>query len=213
MGKARLLAVGAASLVVLLTGCGDDETATSSADLKKTLPQKQALGVKAQRVFVSEGAGDFVGKGLVYSEATKASTLIRALDDAGLRKGAGVEFGNLDSERSPVVFVVAAAFDEESGARRARDTLHKEDLKQPCAKGCVVTPEEYSVKGVPDSAAAHHAPIPGKPPAGLNKFEAYLLEFTVGDRLYRVTVNSGPGRVSSSEFDRLAREVYEKASA
>ena len=107
--------------------------------------------------------------------------------------------------------IAAAAFDSEDGASTALDALHAEDLKQPCFGACVVSPTEYTVEGIPNSAAVHHVPNEGKPPPGLFTVEAYHVEFTVGSDLYLFQVSGAPG-LSEARFDRIAKAVYEYAT-
>ena len=70
-----------------------------------------------------------------------------------------------------------------------------------------MTPEEYQVRGIPDSVAVYQVPNPGKPPKGLQKFESYLLEFTIGSNMYFVQADGPPGDWSPREFEKAAQSV------
>ena len=106
----------------------------------------------------------------------------------------------------------AAQFDSEEGALEARDLLHDEDLKLPCAEACVVTPIEYELDDVPDSAAVHHVPTGGDLPPGQSPVEAHHAEFVIGPQLYVLQVDGKPSPTFSADFDKLMGTVYESVS-
>jgi len=200
-----------ATLVIGIAACGGDQGDTSLVDLKERLPAAKVHGLESERGFEWDKATDFVAQGVFYSEGTKPSELIGAIDDAGFNGGVGAVFS--DPKRQSHLWVMAAEFDSDEGALKARERLHAEDLKQPYFAGCAVTPQEYEIEGIPDSDAVHAVPMEGKPPPGLFKSETYLLEFTVGPQLYIAAVDGPPGYTSDEEFDEMANAVYEQATA
>ena len=111
------------------------------------------------------------------------------------------------------VRIRAVQFDSEEGALEARDLLHDEDLKSPCPEACVVTPLEYELDDVPDSAAVHHVPTKGDLPPGQSEVEAHHAEFVIGPQLYVVQVDGRPSSTFSADFDELMRTVYGSASS
>jgi hypothetical protein len=204
---ASLLALTAAAA----TGCGGDDDGGTPEALKGHLPQGKDLGLQTEREFEWTNATDYGVQGPFYSEGTKPSEWIDAIENAGFEAGAGVTL--VDEKSGSTLWLGAAEFDSDQGATEARDRLHEEDLKQPCLAACAVTPEEHEVAGIPESVAVHQVPTPGKLPKGLHRFERYLLEFTVGSNLYFVQSDGPPGEMSPQEFEKLANSVYEQASA
>ncbi len=99
-------------------------------------------------------------------------------------------------------------FDSDEGALEARDLLHEEDLKSPCPDECIVSPLEYELDDVPDSAAAHHVPNEDNGPV-----EAHHAEFVIGPNLYVVQVDGKPSPTFSADFDELMQTVHESASS
>jgi hypothetical protein len=204
-------AVVLTALVIGIGACGSDDGDTSSAALKERLPAADDLGLKPERKFEWDNATDFVVQGVPYSEGTKPSELIDAIEEAGFSGGAGAVLA--DHRRMSHLRILVAEFDSDDGALEARDRMHAEHLKQPCLAACTVTPTEYEVEDIPNSVSVHHAPTEGKPPHGLFKFEGYLLEFTIGSRLYIAAADGPPGSTTSDDFDELAKTVYREATA
>lgn len=205
----------ACSLVVTIAlggiGCGDDEDSGPSAgELAERLAPAEQLGLEVEREFEWDNATDFVVQGMYHSETTVPSELIGAIDDAGFTAAAGTNLTEKDG--SAFAFLGAAAFDSEDDAATALETVHSEDLKQPCFAVCAVTPTEYTVSGIPNSAAVHHAPSEEELPHGLSPFEAYHVEFTIGSDLYLFQVSGEPG-LSAADFKRDAKAIYEHAAA
>ena len=121
----------------------------------------------------------------------------------------GRDFGGKDLN----VRIFAMQFDSEEGALEARDLLHDEDLKSPCPDACIVTPIEYELDDVPDSAAVHHVPTRGDLPPGQSPVEAHHAGFVIGERLYVFQVDGKPSPTFSADFDKLIQTVYESASS
>ena len=140
---------------------GDD---VSLAKLKSQVPAAGDLGLKEERESEWDNATDLLVQGLVIPEATKPSELGAKIEDAGFQGAVGTELA--DARHKPNVRIAAAQFDSKEGALEARDVLHKQDLKQPCAAACTVTPSEYKLNKIPDNAAVHHAPVQGELPPG-----------------------------------------------
>ena len=75
-----------------------------------------------------------------------------------------------------------------------------------------MSPREYELAEIPNSAAAHHVPVRGKLPPGKSKVEAHHAEFVIGPQLYVVQADGPPSATFSAEFDSVMRSVYEAAS-
>ena len=206
------MAAALASLLALTTavatGCGGDGGGATPEALKAHLPESKDLGLQTEREFEWTNATDYSVEGPGYSEGTKPSEWIDAIENAGFEAGAGAILVD-----GSTLWLGAAEFDSEEGATEARDRLHEEDLKQPCFAACAVNPQDHEVAGIPDSVAVHQVPNPGPPPKGLHKFERYLLEFIIGSNLYFVQSDGPPGEMSPREFEKVAKSVYEQASA
>ena len=76
-----------------------------------------------------------------------------------------------------------------------------------------MSPREYELDEIPNSAAVHHVPVRGKPPLGISKVEAHHAELVIGPQLYVVQADGPPSATSSAEFDKLMRTVYAAASS
>jgi hypothetical protein len=207
--------------VVAFGACGDDDDAEgelSVAQLSSSLPTAGELrldeappGPQAQGESESHDATDLFNKvdGLVIGAATDPSELGAAIEDAGFQHAVGRDFGSRDLN----VRIRAVQFDSEEGALEARDLLHEVDLKSPCPDACIVTPVEYKVDDVPDSAAVHHVPNRAVVPPGESGVEAHHAEFVIGPQLYVVQVDGTPSPTFSADFDKLMRTVYRSASS
>ena len=201
-----VLALILALAVIALSACGDDdeqESGVSFAALNSSLPAAGELELDDGSESKWRDATDLLGAGLVIGAATKPNQLGTAIEDAGFQ---GAVSRNLEGPNLNVR-ISAAQFDSEDGALTARDLLHKEDLKQPCAEACAVAPQEYELDDVPDSAAVHHVPIRE------SKVEAHHAEFVIGSRLYVVQVDGRPSSTFSADFDKLMRTVHRSASS
>jgi len=216
--------LGARSLVGLLllaalvvgAGCGgggdhDGGGGVSLAELKGYLPAAGELRLKQQQEHEWDNATDLLVQGLVIPAATTASKLGAAIEAAGFQGAVGSELA--DSHPELNVRIGAARFDSEAGALEVRDLLHEEDLKQPCSEACVVSPAEYELDEIPNSAAVHHVPIRGKLPPGMSRVEAHHAEFVIGPQLYVVQADGRPSANFSAKFDKLMRTVYATASS
>ena len=196
-------------------GCGDDDeqdTAVTPADLLASLPTANELGHKPFQEYEWDSATDMIVQGIVIPEDTSLEDLAAELEDAGFQAAAGAEFENPDEERN--VRIVVAEFDSMEGAIDARDRLHEEDLKQPCAtKFCIVSPVEYELDGIPDSAAAHHLPTGGELPPDVRPVEAFHAGFVVGPRLYMIQTDGAPDAAFEDRFGRDIETLYDSASA
>jgi hypothetical protein len=207
--------VALATLAIGIAACGggdgdDGGNGVSLAELRSHLPAAGDLGVKQRHEFEYDNATDLLVVGLVIPAATTPSKLGAALEAAGFQRAVGRELG--DSRPRLNVRISAAQFESEEGALEARDLLHREDLKQPCPDACIVSPLEYELAGIPNSAAAHHVPVRGKLPQGMSKVEAHHAEFVIGPQLYVVQADGRPSATFSDEFDTLMRTVYAAAS-
>ena len=75
-----------------------------------------------------------------------------------------------------------------------------------------MSPAEYELDEIPNSAAVHHVPIRGKLPPGMSRVEAHHAEFVIGPQLYVVQADGPPSATFSAEFHRVMRTVYAAAS-
>ena len=207
--------VALAALAIAVAGCGggQDEDGTkpvSIAELRSGLPGAGELGLKQQHEYEWDNATDLLVEGLVIPAATTPSELGAAIEAAGFQGAVGSALGN--SRPHVNVRISAARFDSEAGALEARDLLHEQDLKQPCAEACMVSPLEYELAEIPNSAAVHHVPVRGKLTQGMSKVEAHHAEFVIGPQLYVVQADGRPSATFSANFDKLMRTVYAAAS-
>ncbi len=216
-----IVALVLATASIALSACGGDDDAEgdlSAAELSGTLPTAGELqldeappGPPADGESQSNDAADLFNEvdGLVIGAATDPSELGAAIEEAGFQRAVGRDFGSRDLN----VRIRAVQFDSEDGALEARELLHEEDLKSPCPDACIVTPVEYELDDVPDSAAVHHVPNPAIVPPGESGVEAHHAEFAIGPLLYVVQVDGTPSPTFSADFDKLMRTVYESASS
>ena len=208
-----MVALILALAVIALGACGGDddegESEVSVAELNSSLPTAGDVGLEERSEWEWDDATEVVLDGLVVGAATDPGELGEALEDAGFQGAVGSDLGGEDLN----VLIRAIQFDSDEGALEARDLLHDEDLKSPCAEACVVTPIEHELDGVPDSAAVHNVPTRGDLPPGQSKVEAHHAEFVIGPQLYVVQVSGQPSPTFSADFDELMRTVYESASS
>jgi hypothetical protein len=188
---------------------GDGESEASAAELSSSLPTADELGLDELQESDWETAADLLERDLVIGGATDPSELGAEIDEAGFQAAAGSDLGRENLN----VRLRAIQFDSEEGALEARDLLHDEDLKSPCAEACIVTPTEYELGEVPNSAAAHHVPNRGAVPPGEPGIEAHHAEFVIGPQLYVVQADGKPSPTFSADFDELMGTVYESASS
>ena len=186
-------------------GDDDDEGSehASAETLSSTLPSGDDLQLDEGSERELDEATD-VTAFLVVGGATDPDELGATIEDAGFEEAVSKEFSgdNLN------VRMLAAQFDSDEGALEARDLLHEEDLKSPCPDKCIVTPLEYELGDVPDSAAVHHVPNEDDGPV-----EAHHAEFVIGPNLYAVQVDGKPSKTFTADFDELMQTVYESASS
>ncbi len=138
------------------------------------------------------------------------SQAIAAIDRAGFEAAAGQLL-------APVVvdltaYSEVAKFDSDSGASKALDDLHAQDLLRPCSS-CGVIARPLVVSGIPNAKGAHQAPRTGK--ASLSgagqPFERYVVEFTIGPYLFLGKVTGQPGLVPAGLFTGGMKSFYEYA--
>jgi hypothetical protein len=199
------------SAVIALGACGGDDDGqgnVSVAELRSSLPTAGDLGLEQRQKSDWDAATDLLAGDLVIGGTTEPRELAAAIEDAGFQGAAGSDLGGKDLN----VRIRAIQFDSKEGALKARDLLHKEDLKQPCREFCAVAPREYRLEDIPDSTAVHHVPTRAEPPKGKSKVEAHHAEFVIGRQLYVVQVDGLPSPTFSAHFDKLMRTVYGSAS-
>jgi hypothetical protein len=216
LGTRSLVGLLLLAALVVGAGCGgggdhDGGGGVSLTELKGYLPAAGKLGLKQQQEREWDNATDLLVQGLVIPAATKPSKLGAAIEDAGFQGAVGSDLA--DSRPELHVRVAVARFDSEAGAVEARDLLHEQDLKQPCSAACVVSPREYELDEIPNSAAVHHVPLRGKLPPGVSKVEAHHAEFVIGAQLYVVQADGRPSEAFSTRFDKLMRTVYAAVSS
>jgi hypothetical protein len=207
-----IVALILALVVIALGACGGDddgESGGSVAELTSSLTAGD-LGLEERSGELEwDNARELFAGELVIGGTTNPSELAAAIEDAGFQ---GAQGSDLVSQKVNVR-IRAIQFDSEEGALEARDLLHDEDLTSPCAEACIVTPIEYELDDVPDSAAVHHVPTEVDSPSGGAKVEAHHAEFVIGPQLYVVQVDGQPSPTFSADFDKLMGTVYESASS
>ena len=87
--RCEILAVLLVLCVAFAAGCGATMTAATPEALKDDLPQGEDLGLETEREFEWDNATDYSVQGPVYSEGTKPSEWIDAIENAGFEAGAG----------------------------------------------------------------------------------------------------------------------------
>ena len=207
-----MVALFLALALIALGACGGDDDDgggdVSAADLKSSLPTAGDLGLEERVKSDWDAARELFAGTLVIGGTTNPSELAAATDEAGFQTAVGSDLVSQDVN----VRIRAIQFDSEEGALEARGLLHDEDLKSPCAEACVVTPIEYELDDIPDSAAVHHVPTGVDLPPGQSKVEAHHAEFVIGPQLYVVQVDGQPSPTFSADFDKLMGAVYGSAS-
>ena len=94
-------------------------------------------------------------------------------------------------------------------AREALDDVREEAVTQPNRDMCVVNASEFAVAGIPDAQGVALTPQLDPPPDAPPPFVSYGVGFTIGPRLYLVTVRGEPGQVTKSEAVDAARALYD----
>jgi hypothetical protein len=194
--------------VALGIGCGGgDGKGASPSDLKPLLLPAGSFPVNVQRTFEWDNPTDFVAQGLSLPDSTEPSQAIAAIDRAGFEAAAGQLLA------PPVVDLTAysevAKFDSDSGASKALDDLHAQDLLRPCSS-CGVIARPLVVSGIPNAKGAHQAPmaVNGSPSAAGPTFERYVVEFTIGPYLFLGKVTGQPGLVPAGLFTGGMKSFY-----
>jgi hypothetical protein len=203
---ALLLAWGA-------TGCGGgggDGGGESAVSLKKSLiPPAKIKPLVLRQSFSWSDPIDYVGQGLLLPETTLPSKAVAAMNDDGFTAAAGQLL--VPKQGGVEVHELAASFDSADGAQKAQAYLHQQDLRQPCAAACIVSPKPYKLPGIPNLEAVHQVPNGVKPPPGEKPFERYLAEFRVGSNVYSVATDGSPGDVSPLQFKQGMQMIYQYA--
>jgi hypothetical protein len=208
-----LIAVALAGAVG--AGCGGDDDGDEPApeSLATQIPPPSQLGpLREERSFTWDNATDFVVQGTVLPQATAPSSAIAEIDDAGFAAGAGQILIPKGPGGGAPVNVSVGAFDSSDGATQAQDYLHEQDLQQPCFAACAVNPEELTIEEIPGATAVHQVPTKGELPPGLERFEGFAVEFTIGSNLFYAYASGSPGDIPVADFVRGARSFYEHAS-
>ena len=205
-----LLALALAGAIV--TGCGGDGDGDqpSPQSLESLLPPPSQIGpLQLERTIDWENATDFVVQGTVLPQATAPSSAIGQMEDAGFAAGAGDVL--TPKGGGEPVNVSVAAFDSTDGAVDAQDYLHEQDLQQPCFAACAVSPEELAIDEIPGATAVHQAPVEGELPPSVEPFEAFAVEFTIGENLFYIYASGDPGDIPPAAFEKGSLNVYEYA--
>jgi hypothetical protein len=208
--RGPLLALVVLCATAAFIGCGgDDDGGASTADLKKELPAEPLLpGYKVLRSFEWDNAVDASVQGVHLPEATAPSRAVDVYEDSGFEAGASQELAKGSPFEGPHVTVQALEFGSEEDAGDVRDFLHEQNLKQPCFGVCAVDPRELAVDGIPGAKGAQQLPLRNPPPNAPPPFESYAVQFTVGPRLFRVTLDGEPKQVEKQLVLDAARRLY-----
>jgi hypothetical protein len=203
-------------LALGLGACGDDNGGTSTSDLKsQLLPATDVKGFKVERTFEWDNSTDLAVQGLFLPEETAPSDAVGEIDDAGFDAAAGeslvVAKGKPFDGPRMQIDVIATGSDED--AKKLRDYLHGQDLKQPCFQVCSVNPSSIAVPGIPDAKGAQLVPQKEPPPNAPPPFQAYAVEFPIGDQLYFVGGGGGPGQIKKQQVLDAAKALYSRNSS
>jgi hypothetical protein len=68
------------------------------------------------------------------------------------------------------------------------------------------------VSGLVLATSARRVFVGGELPPGLNRFEAFAVEFTIGQNLFYAHASGDPGDIRPQAFERRAVAIYEHAS-
>jgi hypothetical protein len=175
-------------VAVFVAGCGGDDETSPDSLRGRLLPASEVPGFKVKRTFEWDNAIDLTAQGFFLPQSTAPSEVVEVAEEAGFEAGVGEQ---LERGLGSGIFVIAAKFASDDGARDMLDRLHREDLQQPCYGACSQIQSEMQVSGIPDAKGAQSRPNPKPPPNAPPPFQAYAVEFTVGPYLY-VVGGSGP---------------------
>jgi hypothetical protein len=211
LGLRALLALLVAVAVGAATGCGDgDGSDVSPQSLSKLLPPASQLGqLRLEGSLSWKDPVDFVVQGTVLPQGTAPSSAASQIEDAGFAAGAGDIL--VSQGGGPPINVSVAGFDSTDGASQAQDYLHAQDLEQPCLAACSVSPQDLKIKGIPGATAVHQVPVKTKLPPYIEPFEAYAVEFTLGEDVFYAHASGDPGDIPPGVFERGAVSLYKYA--
>lgn len=214
----RFVVLGVALAAFSLAACGDgNEDPATPAEMKAALlPESQIDGLKRVRLYEWTNSTDFAVEGLLVGETTSTDAVEATLAGAGFEAGAGEELASVDGDEQrdgPRVNVAVGRFGSEHDALALRDFLHAEDMRQPCAKACVVSAKELQVPEIPGAKARAHTPIANPPQDAPEPFEGYAVVFNVGPVLYVVESWSPPGTLDAADVIATAQAMYDRSQA
>jgi hypothetical protein len=168
-----------------------------------------------ERTFEWDNSIDFAVQGIPLPAETNPSDTVSEIDDAGFDAAAGenlvVAKGNSFDGPHWTVDVVALGSDDD--AKKLRDYLHGQDLKQPCFEVCSVNPSSIPVPGIPEAKGGQLVPQKDPPPNAPPPFTAYAVEFPIGSRLYVVNAGGPPGQVEKQQVLDAAKALYQRNSS
>ena len=84
-------------------------------------------------------------------------------------------------------------------ARKVLRYVRQEALKRPSFDVCSLNTREFTVTGIQGAEGVALTPQLDPPPDAPPPFVRYGIGFTIGPRLYLVTVDGEPGRVEMSQ--------------
>jgi len=189
-------------------GGGSGDTVSSASLKSRLLPASAIPGFGQQRTFDWSDPVDLVLEGIHLPEVTHPSSAVKIFTDAGLRGAAGQRFTKGSPPNEDMVTVGVAELKSPGGARKARDWIHGQDLKQPCFTQCIYAPRALRVPGVPAAAGVKQVPRPGLPSGPDGPPTHYLVEFTVGPYLYFASTDGSAG--DAPKVVALTKSYYER---
>jgi hypothetical protein len=187
-----LLVTGAVSANA---GCGggtkEADNDVSAASLQDRLPPGDSVpGFKLQRKYDWGDEINLVGEGVRLPEATHPADGVKVFRKAGLLGAAGERLVQGRPPDDSYITIGVARFKSASGATKARDWMHAQDLQQPCFSECIYAPKELTIPQVPSARAVEQ--IPNTPKAQQGPPTHFLVEFTSGPYLYLTSSDGSP---------------------
>jgi hypothetical protein len=211
-----LVCMAVAMLLTSTIACGDDDgsSATPLAISDRLLIASDVPGYSVIDDFTWDDAEGVRDEGLGTStfEASPEDAY-RAVQDAGLRAGAGRIFERNDSSAPPdFVFVQVLELESEEGAREILG-FSADDGEKPCPDTCAFAVTRTDVEGIPGARGvtrlATAESIAETGPDGFEPGELHRIAFTDGVFFYLIgTAHTPPSADAAEMAQELARALY-----
>jgi hypothetical protein len=217
--------VAAAGLGGLMTGCGSGSKVSAASLKPRLLPASLTPRFHVLRTLDWSDPVNLVGEGIFRPEATHPSDAVKEVRSAGFRGAVGEEL-NRGGAAGEAIRNGVVKFKSASGAKKVRDWMHRQDLRQPCFAKCIFSPRNLAIPGAPGAEAVRQVPSarpPSRPPPGVKLPPGvnaprvvpgagpptrYLVEFTVGPYLYFVWTEGNAA--ANTKFVAGAKQYYDR---